>query len=571
MSDKEGANSFDPSTLRQGSGRAEQNRHLDPSRASGHSSARADQDRPLDTLIRQRVEKLERLRARGVEPYPNRYKTSHAIVQALEWAEANLEAGLSERRPVSEGDSAEGRAPMASPGREALEGHTPSPAPEEDRPVFTLAGRLVSSRHMGRATFAHIQDSSGRIQLHLRRDVLADDYEGYLKDFDLGDIIGVSGPLFRTRTGETTVEVQGISMLSKALRPPPEKWHGLADVEIRYRQRYLDLMSNEDVRRIFATRSKVVSTMRRYLDSRGFMEVETPILLSQAGGAAARPFVTHHNTLDEDMYLRIATELHLKRLIVGGFDKVYEIGRIFRNEGMSTKHNPEFTTLESYQAYADYHDVMAMVEELIPHIALEVLGTTHITYGGAEIDLSLPWRKVSMQDAILEYAGIDIMQHPDLESLQAAMRARGMGAPNAEGWGKLVDHLQSEYVEPKFIHPTFLIDYPAELSPLAKGVPGNPKLVERFEGFIGGMEVANSFTELNDPTEQRARFAQQLSLREAGDEEAELIDEDFLVALEHGMPPTGGLGIGIDRLVMVLTDSASIREVILFPQMRRRE
>ncbi|MSQ15455.1 MAG: lysine--tRNA ligase [Dehalococcoidia bacterium] len=495
--------------------------------------------------MRQRAEKLERLRARGVDPYPNRYKLSHTIAQALEWAESNLPA----------------TAPEATPGA----------AHEEGGALFTLAGRLIFSRHMGRATFAHIQDSTGRIQLHLRRDVLEDEYEGYLKDYDLGDIIGVSGPLFRTRTGEITVAVKSIAMLSKALRPPPEKWHGLADVEIRYRQRYLDLMSNPDARRIFATRSKIVSSMRRYLDSRDFLEVETPVLLPQAGGAAARPFVTHHNALDEEMYLRIATELYLKRLVVGGFDKVYEIGRIFRNEGTSTKHNPEFTMLECYQAYADYNDTMAMVEDMLPHIAQEVLGTTRVTYGGSEIDLTPPWRKIVLRDAILEHSGIDIMQYADADSLKAAMREHHITATPDEGWGKLVDHLQSEYVEPKLMQPTFLIDYPKELSPLAKGKPGDPKLVERFEAFIGGMEVANSFTELNDPAEQRERFTQQSRLREAGDEEAELPDEDFLVALEHGMPPTGGLGIGIDRLVMLLTDSTSIREVILFPQMRRRE
>lgn len=495
-------------------------------------------------LAQQRLAKLQRIRDRGQDPYPPRFHRSCTIAQAIQQF---LQAEASTRPLRQAQDTAQGS------------------------PV-TLAGRIVRSRRMGKATFIDLRDGSGRLQVHLRHDLLGAEQYEQLRDLDLGDFLGASGTLFRTQTGEITLEARDYSLLSKALLPPPEKWHGLADVEIRYRQRYLDLMANQEVREVFLARAKVVSAMRRFLEERGFIEVETPVLLPQAGGAMARPFSTHHNALDQDLVLRIATELYLKRLIVGGFDKVFEIGRIFRNEGVSTKHNPEFTTLESYEAYADYHDVMAMVEEMMTHIAREVTGGTAITYQGQTIDLTPPWRRVTLRDAILEHSGIDFLAYPDAASLRAQMEvALGDKVDAAKSWGKLVDDLLSTFVEPRLVQPTFLLDYPVELSPLAKAKREDPRLVERFEGFIGGLEIANAFTELNDPQEQRARFAQQLRQREAGDEEAELPDEDFLTALEHGMPPTGGLGVGIDRLVMLLTDQASIREVILFPQMRKKE
>ncbi len=345
----------------------------------------------------------------------------------------------------------------------------------------------------------------------------------------------------------------------------------MTDVEKRYRQRYLDLVSSDEVKAIFRTRSRIIAAMRRFLDDKGFIEVETPILQPHAGGAMAKPFITHHNVLDQDLYLRIATELHLKRLLVGGLDKVYEIGRIFRNEGISTKHNPEFTTLESYEAYADYNDVMQMVEEIVNSVAQSVLGTSKIEYAGQQIDFTPPWRRITLRDAIKEHSGIDFAEFPDASSLASRMREKAMAADPGMGRGKLIDELLSTFVEPHLIQPTFLLDYPIELSPLAKKRPDNPALVERFEGFAGGMEIANAFTELNDPLDQRERFKEQLKAREAGDEEAETADEDFLLALEHGMPPAGGLGVGIDRLVMLFTNQQSIREVILFPQMKTKE
>jgi lysyl-tRNA synthetase class 2 len=356
-------------------------------------------------------------------------------------------------------------------------------------------------------------------------------------------------------------------MLSKSLRPLPEKWHGLADVEKRYRQRYLDLISNEESRTTFVSRSRIITAARGFLDSRGFMEVETPVLQPHAGGALARPFVTHHHALDQDLYLRIALELHLKRLVVGGFDRVYEIGRTFRNEGISTMHNPEFTLLECYQAYGDYNDMMKLVEEMFSHVAKEVLGDTKITRNGQTIDLGLPWQRVSLREAIKNCCGIDFEDYPDAGALRTRMAELKMDVDPTKGKGRLIDDLISTFVEPKLIQPTFLLDYPVEMSPLAKRKRGDSQLVERFEGFVDGMEVANAFTELNDPIEQRERFRQQLKER-VGDEDVELADEDFLQALEYGMPPTGGLGMGIDRLVMLLTGQQSIREVILFPQLK---
>jgi lysyl-tRNA synthetase class 2 len=423
---------------------------------------------------------------------------------------------------------------------------------------------------MGKMSFADIRDSSGKVQVSLRYDLLGGEKYELFQDTDIGDIIGAEGKLFRTRAGEITLEASDFTVLCKSLRPLPEKWHGLADVEKRYRQRYLDLISNEESRSIFALRSKTIGALRVFLDRRGFMEVETPVLQSHAGGALARPFVTHHHALDEDLYLRIALELHLKRLVIGGFDKVYEMGRTFRNEGISTTHNPEFTLLECYQAYSDYNDMMRLVEELFLDIAGAVSGGTGITWNGQAIALDRPWRRVYLRDAIEEHCGIDFEDYPDAVSLRRRMAELGMEIDPNKDRGRLVDELLSTFVEPKLIQPTFLVDYPVEMSPLAKRKRGNDRLAERFEGFVGGIEVANAFTELNDPLEQRERFRQQ-QVDRALVEEVEIADEDFLRALEYGMPPTGGLGMGVDRLVMLLTGQESIREVILFPQLKTKD
>lgn len=489
-----------------------------------------------EEIYQQRVAKLERLRARGLDPYPPRYRRSHTNAEAVSAFE------------TWEADQT-GEAPRA-----------------------TIAGRLTALRRMGRAAFMDLRDGSGRIQVSARQDVMGAANYDILRDVDLGDILGSSGRLFRTKTGEVTVEAESLTMLAKSLQAPPEKWHGLVDVEQRYRQRYRDLIANQEARELFLMRSRVVSAIRRFLDRRGFIEVETPILTEHWGGAAARPFITHHNTLDRDLYLRVATELYLKRLIVGGYDKVYEIGRIFRNEGISTKHNPEFTMLESYEAYADYNDVMAMVEDMVAYAAVEATGSTRVFWepAGEEIDFAPPWQRMTMRDALIVHAGIDPEHYPDDEALALRMREMGLEPEPGAGWGKLLDQIVSTFVEPKLIQPTFLLDYPVELSPLAKRKPDNESYVERFEPFAGGFEFGNAYTELNDPLEQRERFVEQMRLRAAGDEEAELPDEDFLIALEHGMPPTGGLGIGIDRLVMLLSGKRSIREVILFPTLRER-
>jgi lysyl-tRNA synthetase class 2 len=489
-----------------------------------------------DEFYRQRRAKLARLRERGIDPYPPRYRRTHTTAEALSAFQSWEEAGAT------------------------------NPAPE-----LRVAGRITAMRDMGGASFIDLRDGSGKLQAYIRRDTLGEEaYEG-LRDLDLGDFLGVTGSLFRTRTGEVTVNVREHVLLAKALLPPPEKWHGLADVETRYRQRYLDLMANPEAQALFVMRSRVIAAIRRFMDGRGFLEVETPILQPQAGGAAARPFVTRYEALDHDFYLRIATELHLKRLIIGGFDRVYEIGRVFRNEGLSTRHNPEFTLLESYEAYADYNDVASMVEEMVSQVAQEILGTTRVlnlSEAGGELDLSPPWRRLTVVDGLREYAGLDLEAHWEERALRAAIEKMGIEATPGASWAKLVDEVLSTSVEPRLIEPTFLMDYPAALSPLAKKKPGDPRFVERFEPFIAGLELGNAYTELNDPLDQRERFREQARLRAAGDEEAEVTDEDFLRALEHGMPPTGGLGIGLDRLVMILTGQRSIRQVILFPQLR---
>ena len=431
-----------------------------------------------------------------------------------------------------------------------------------------LAGRMMSKRIMGKASFSDMTDRYGRLQLYIKRDNVGEDvYKGY-KKFDIGDIIGIEGEVFRTQKGEISVAVTELTLLSKNLNPLPEKWHGLKDTDMRYRQRYVDLIVNPGVRDTFEKRSAIVREIRNFMDSRGFMEVETPCLNTIPGGAAARPFITHHNALDIDMYLRIATELHLKRLIVGGLERVYEIGRIFRNEGMDTRHNPEITTIELYQAYTDYQGMMDITEDMVIHVCEKVLGSTKVMYQGVEIDFSKGWKRMTMAEAVKEYAGIDFMALSPEEALEA-VKAKGLEIePGKESWGDLMAQCYDEYVEANLMQPTFITDYPVEISPLAKRKPSDPRLTERFECFIYGRELCNAFSELNDPIDQKGRFERQVALRAAGDEEAGMMDEDFINALEYGMPPTGGMGMGIDRLVMFLTDAASIRDVLLFPTMK---
>ena len=444
------------------------------------------------------------------------------------------------------------------------------PAEGEHGPAVCMAGRMMSKRVMGKASFADLRDCTGRIQLYVRReDVGVDEYQAF-KKFDIGDIVGVRGFVFRTKMGEISVHVTEIVLLSKSLLPLPEKFHGLKDQETRYRQRYVDLIMNPEVRKTFEVRSGFIRYMRRYLDERGYMEVETPVLNTIAGGAAARPFITHHNTLDIDMYMRIATELPLKRLIVGGMDRVYEIGRIFRNEGMDPKHNPEFTTVELYQAYADFHDMMDIAEGILSGAAKEILGSYQVKWQGEDIDLTPGWRRLTMVDAVKEYTGVDFGAITDDAEAVAAAKAIGVELADTadKTWGNALYACFDQKVEEQLIQPTFITMYPVEVSPLTKRSPEDPRLTERFELFICHSELANAYSELNDPIDQRARFEKQLELRDRGDDETEMMDEDFLTALEYGMPPTGGMGMGIDRCVMMLTGSDTIREVILFPTMK---
>lgn len=432
----------------------------------------------------------------------------------------------------------------------------------------SVAGRLMSKRGMGKVGFCHMADVTGQIQLFVKKDILGEDEYALFKKYDIGDIVGAEGEVFTTQTGEISIRVHKITLLSKSLLPLPEKFHGLVDTDLRYRQRYVDLIMNEDVKNTFIVRSKIIKAIREYLDNLGFLEVDTPMLNTIAGGASARPFVTHHNALDIDMYLRIATELHLKRLIVGGLEKVYEMGRQFRNEGMDIKHNPEFTSIEIYQAYADYNDVMDLTENLIRYAARQACGTEQITYQGVEIDLS-HFERLTMIDSIKKYADIDFNEIKSDEEAQAVAKAKGLEVdPVKNTRGDIIALFFDEFVEENLVQPTFITDYPVEISPLAKRKPSQPELTERFEVFITGREFGNAFSELNDPIDQRERFKAQVALRDAGDDEANMMDEDFLTALEYGMPPTGGLGIGIDRLVMLLTDSYSIRDVLLFPTMK---
>jgi lysyl-tRNA synthetase class 2 len=494
-----------------------------------------DENSALSDLLAERRRKLESLRAAGIEPFP---------------------------------ESFHGRTPAAL----VLDQHAALEGGDEATESYRLAGRLVARRGHGKAAFLDLEDRSGRIQLHARQDVLGEESFTQLIGLDLGDLVGVEGVPFRTKRGELSLRVDNWTLLAKSLRPPPEKYHGLTDVELRYRHRELDLIANPDARELFELRTKVVAAVRRFLDERGFMEVETPVLQPLYGGALARPFTTHHNALDRTLYLRIATELYLKRLIVGGLEKVYELGKDFRNEGVSHKHNPEFTMLETYEAYADYNDVAEMCEQLVSHVAQESLGRTTIEVDGQEVDLAPPWRRVSLTDAIREHTGVDISVTRERETLIAAMRQSGIDVEPepGTGWGKLVDGLLSKHVEPSLIEPTFVLDYPTELSPFARPHRSEEGLVERFEGFVGGIEIANAFSELNDPDEQRRRLEQQRRLAEEGDEEAQPFDADYVQALEYGMPPTGGLGLGIDRLVMLLSGRRSLREVILFPALRTR-
>ncbi len=430
-----------------------------------------------------------------------------------------------------------------------------------------VAGRLVSKRIMGKASFGHILDSDGKLQGYFSRDDMgAEEYQAF-KKWDVGDIIGIEGEVFKTKTGEISVHVKRAELLAKSLLPLPEKYHGLKDTELRYRQRYVDLIANPEVKDVFLKRSRIISTIREVLDKKGFVEVETPILNTLAGGANARPFITHHNTLDIDMYMRIATELHLKRCIVGGFDKVYEIGRQFRNEGMDPKHNPEFTTIELYQAYSDYKDMMDITEELYSTACMRVRGTLDIEYQGQPLCFKTPWARLSMVEAVKKYTGLDF-DTQSLDELIAQANAKGLELAKNTSWGTALYEVFDRFVEEKLVGPIFIYDYPVEVSPLAKRKPSDPRLTERFEFFVCASEGGNAFSELNDPIDQRSRFEQQMLAKANGDEEAQPYDEDFCNALEYGMPPTGGVGIGIDRMVMVLTDSASIRDVLLFPTMR---
>lgn len=440
---------------------------------------------------------------------------------------------------------------------------------ELENAKVSVAGRIMAKRIMGKATFVHIQDKGGKIQLYVRRDDIGEEEYARFKTYDIGDIIGASGIVFRTRTGEVSVHAEGVTLLSKSLRPLPEKYHGLRDTELRYRQRFVDLIMNPEVMDTFVKRSRIISEMRRYLDGLGFIEVETPVLNSTASGASARPFITHHNTLDIDMYLRIALELRLKMLIVGGMERVYEIGRIFRNEGMDSTHNPEFTMIELYQAYTDYNGMMDLAEGLIRHLAKTVLGTTTISYMGHEIDLGKPFERITMNEAVKRHTGADFLACETDEEALSLAKSIGLDLTDLViTKGRLLAAACDQFVEDKLIQPTYIIDYPVDISPLSKRKPGASGITERFELFICGSEFANAFSELNDPIDQRERFIQQALLKNKGDDEAMMIDEEFCLALEYGMPPTGGIGIGVDRLVMLLTGSTTIRDVLLFPTMK---
>ncbi|MEE8574327.1 MAG: lysine--tRNA ligase, partial [Thermodesulfobacteriota bacterium] len=488
------------------------------------------------TEFNQRLEKLSSLREDGINPYPNDFKPSDTCADVT--------------------------ATFGSLDKEALEGV---------QEKVMLAGRVMAIRSFGKASFVHIQDRTGRLQAYLKKDVLGEDTYSLFKRTDVGDFIGVEGKLFRTRTDELTVEAESFRFLGKGLSPLPEKFHGLTNVEMRYRQRYLDLMVNEQSRDVFLKRTKIVKLIRDFLNERDFIEVETPMMQAVPGGAAAKPFVTHHNALGRDLFLRIAPELYLKRLVIGGFERVFEINRNFRNEGVSTQHNPEFTMLEFYQAYATFDDLMDLTEEMITHLVETLHGTLKIEYQGEEIDFTRPWQRISVREAILKYSNAKEDIFDDKGKAHEFSKTIGLTIPEGFSHGKIIAEIFEEVAEAKFMRPTFVTHYPVDVSPLARKNEEDPSVVDRFELLINGKEIANAFSELNDPVDQRERFAQQANERAAGDDEAQLMDEDFLAAMEYGMPPTAGEGIGIDRLVMLLTDSASIRDVILFPHMRGQQ
>jgi lysyl-tRNA synthetase class 2 len=489
----------------------------------------------LNDQLRVRREKMNTMRENGLDPFGKRFERTHTIIELVE------QYGELEKEDL-----------------------------EAKNVAVTLAGRMMTKRGKGKAGFANIQDLTGQIQVYVRVDAIGAEAYEVFDSSDLGDIIGVTGTLFKTKVGELSVKVQNYTFLTKALRPLPDKFHGLKDVEQRYRQRYLDLIVSQESRETFITRSKIIQAMRRYLDDNGYLEVETPMMHSIAGGASARPFITHHNALDMELYMRIAIELHLKRLIVGGLEKVYEIGRVFRNEGVSTRHNPEFTMIELYEAYADYQDIMSLTENLIAHIAQEVLGTTTVQYGEYEVNLQPEWKRLHIVDAIKEYTGVDFWKQVSVEEARVFAKEHGVEITEHMLYGHIVNEFFEQKVEEKLIQPTFIYGHPVEISPLAKKNDEDPRFTDRFELFIVAREHANAFTELNDPIDQRERFEAQIKEREQGNDEAHEMDEDFVEALEYGMPPTGGLGIGIDRLVMLLTNSPSIRDVLLFPLMRHR-
>jgi lysyl-tRNA synthetase class 2 len=489
----------------------------------------------LNDQLKVRREKLHNLREKGLDPFGKRFERSH-----------QTEEILTDYNEFS---------------KEEL---------EEKEVSVTIAGRIMTKRGKGKAGFAHIQDLSGQIQIYVRKDAIGEEAYEIFNTADLGDIIGISGVVFKTQVGELSIKVKSFELLTKALRPLPDKFHGLKDIEQRYRQRYVDLIMSPDSKKTFITRSKIIQAMRRYLDDQGYLEVETPTMHAIPGGASARPFITHHNALDMPLYMRIAIELHLKRLIVGGLEKVYEIGRVFRNEGISTRHNPEFTMIELYEAYADYQDIMALTENVIAHIAKEVLGTTTVQYGDYEVNLEPKWTRLHMVDAIKEYTGADFWKEMSVGEARDLAKEHNVEITEHMQYGHIVNEFFEQKVEEKLIQPTFIYGHPVEISPLAKKNDQDPRFTDRFELFIVAREHANAFTELNDPIDQKERFEAQLKEREQGNDEAHMMDDDFIEALEYGMPPTGGLGIGIDRLVMLLTNSPSIRDVLLFPQMRHR-
>jgi lysyl-tRNA synthetase, class II len=490
----------------------------------------------INDQFRVRRDKMDALREKGLDPFGKRFDRSH--------------------------DSNEIKTQFEEFSKEEL---------EEKEVTVTIAGRIMTKRGKGKAGFAHIQDLPGQIQIYVRKDAIGEEQYEIFKTADLGDLVGITGTVFKTKVGELSVKAKEFHLLTKSLRPLPEKFHGLKDVEQRYRQRYLDLITSQESKETFITRSRIIQSMRRYLDDNGYLEVETPMMHAIAGGASARPFITHHNALDMPLFMRIAIELHLKRLIVGGLEKVYEVGRVFRNEGVSTRHNPEFTMIELYEAYADYRDIMSLTENLVAHIAKDVLGSTTVQYGEHSINLEPEWTRLHMVDAVKEYTGVDFWKQMSDEEARALAKEHGIEIKDNMQFGHVVNEFFEQKVEEKLIQPTFVYGHPVEISPLAKKNDEDPRFTDRFELFIVAREHANAFTELNDPIDQRERFEAQLKEREEGNDEAHMMDEDFVEALEYGMPPTGGLGIGIDRLVMLLTNSPSIRDVLLFPLMRHRD